>query len=349
MSSDERQPRRDFTGFQDLFSYITNNLKHKFIGEKYQWPDWNEAKLGKSPTIVMPSAQEPNDVSEFNNVLSNISKMASLRNADELRNQLKALSGMSINIKDLKGNQNPETPPIGTPLVGAKDKYVGNNAEISFNPNVWGKYPVKGSETEFGIASPEQMMIHELGHYAEIQKIADQLTQKNAKSNIPIGADESDNIAYKHAIDEYHVIKDYENPAMISVDPSFRKRNPNRYGDAKILLENKNGYPDVAEQDRKALIHSMKMSGRDVPEQLNTPDAPKNSSSKVERNQDTNLMASNAILNLYLSQHIKEGITPSNLASLQRLTSNIVSTNAENSTLPTVEVNEKSPQQNRGA
>lgn len=334
---------------QDKIVEIASYVKGKFVGEAYLWPDWDAGKLGKPPTIVMPSAQEPNDVVEFNKVLSNLSKMANIDSADELRNQLKAISGMPINIKDLTGNEDANMPPIGTPIVGAEKKNVGNSPEMSFNPNVWGRYPIEDSATEYGIASPEQMMIHELGHYVEIQKIADKLKQANAQSNVPVSADKNDNIAYQHAVDEPHIIKDYENPAMASVDPNFKKRDPNRYSDAKILLENKNGYPDVTEQDRAALIHSMEMSGRDVPEQLNAPVTPKNSSSKVEENQGTNLIATNVILNLYLSQLTKdEGMTTSNLASLQRLTNDIVSANAENGTLPTIEVKEKSLQHDLG-
>lgn len=334
---------------QDQIAEIASSLKSRFVGNKYQWPDWDENKLGKPPLIVMPSAQVPSDVIEFNNTLSNISKMASVDSAEELRSQLKALSGVPINIKDLTGNADPNTPPIGTPLVSAQKKQIGNNPEISFNPNVWGRYPVEGSATEHGIASPEQMMIHELGHYIEIQKIADRLKQANAQSNVPVAADKNDNIAYHHAvIDESHIIKDYENPAMVSVDPSFKKRDPNRYSDARILFENKDGYPDVAEQDRQALIHSMEMSRRDVPEQLNIPVAPKHSSANVEQKQDANLVATNVILNLYFSKLAKEGITPTNLESLQRLTSNTTKSNAENGTLVAVEINEKLHQQNIG-
>jgi hypothetical protein len=94
----------------------------------------------------MPAFQNADDVSEFSQVLSNLSKMADIESASALRDQLKTLSGKEINIIDLKGNQDESYAPIGTPLTGPKRNYPGNPPRLTFNPNVWGKYPVENSK-----------------------------------------------------------------------------------------------------------------------------------------------------------------------------------------------------------
>lgn len=327
-----------------------------FVGKDYSWPDWNEKLLGTPPMIVMPKFQTKDDVAEFNKVLSDISKMASVESANELRDQLKALNGKEINIKDLAGNADSKIGPLGGPVTGEmhgvgsglENDYAGHKPEISFNPRVWGTYPVDGSKNEYSIATPEQLLIHELGHYVEIQKIYDGLMLKNRASNVPVAADANDKKAYSQAINELHIVKDYENPAMASVDPNYKFRDADRYSDARILFANESGYPNVTEQERATLIHSMQVSGREIPNQLNIPITPDSPSSKVEKDKDVNYEATNAILNLKFYELAKAGVTPSNLESLRQLTSNIIDNNAKNNTLQVVEVQEKAFVQTSG-
>ncbi|MGB7815548.1 MAG: hypothetical protein WBL28_04270 [Methylotenera sp.] len=356
-SGESYQPGSQFTGLGDLLTHIGGNLKRSFLGEQYAWPDWDEKALGKPPMIDMPSHQGLGDIAEFNKILSNVSKMASTAGADELRNQLKALSGVSINIKDLEGNQNPETPPIGTPMVGERKslgsagltEYTGTAPEMSFNPHVWGKYPVEGGRGEHGIATPEQMLIHELGHYAAIQKIYNDFLEKNSHSNTPIQTGPEEKNAYNYAINESHIVKDIENPAMLSVDPEYKKRDAARYSEGEILHAGKNGYPEVSEQDRASLIHVMKISGRPVPAELATPQPNKEKNADITKpasmldqhsveNLKVNAMASEAVLARHSEEFAKEGATPSQLLGLKARVDEIIAINQANGTLKPVEI-----------
>lgn len=353
--TDNIQPRTQFTGFRDLGEYVLKNLQnnaHKLkdyaMGQDYPWPGWDEKKLGKPPTIELPSLQEKADVAEFNKVLSNISKMASVEGADELRNQLTALSGVPINIKDLSGNLDQARAPLGTPRVGGESNFSGAKPEMSFNPHAWGRYPVEGSKGDHGIAPPEQMMIHELGHYAELYKVHQDylaISQKNTDPNVAVHASEA---GTTKALDERHIVADYENPAMASVDAGYKKRDAAAYTGGQILIADKKGYPAVDEQDRPTLIHAMKASGRAVPAELEGPHSrldaipgavPNAREDKTLSQAVTNEIASKAALEQHFAQLAKDGRSPDEIAALRRLTHETIAEHAAKGTLPAVTVN----------
>lgn len=318
---------------------IGNNLSHKFnalVGKDYVWPGWNESRLGNAPKISIPALQSAESIAELNNILSNISKMANADENGKLNEQLKNLSGHSINIKDLNGNLDNSRGPIGVAYVRAKDGYVGNDPEVSFNPKAWGKYPVEGDSTKYGIASPEQMMIHELGHYIEIQNVANKLKSANEKSNIPVLAGAAEVKAYEHALDEQYIVNNYENPVMMSLDPSFEKRDANRYSDAVILFANKNGYPDIAETERATLMHAMKISQRELPREFNLSNQSKSSGNDQNNTSYINALAASKALDLHFQHLAENGISASNISALKTLTSNITERNVSNETLPDI-------------
>lgn len=350
--NDSNQPRRDFMGFGDLLTHIGGNLKKSFIGENhadYQWPNWDDNKLGKPPTIVMPSVKEQGDIAEFDKVLSNISKMASVESAAELRNQLKTLSGVPINIKDLAGNADKDVAPIGTPVTNTQGGQPGTEPWTSFNPRVWGKYPVEGDKGNHGIASPEQMFIHDvLGHYAELYKSHQNYLITDKKNNNPMVAFDAAKPEYQAAMNEPHIVNDHENAAMSSVDPNFKRRDAARYSEGEILHAGKNGYPEVLEQDRNALIQAIKISGRPIPAELQVPRPESKASEPLkdtsmrdngqDQNQTLNAVISKEVLEKKFAEFAKEGASITQLADLKRHTDAIIATNEENGTLPLVKL-----------
>ncbi len=181
------------------------------------------------------------------------------------------------------------------------------------------------------------MLIHELGHYSEMQITYENVLQNYSRQYIATTA----TAAFKSSIDEKHIINDVENPVMSSIDPSFKKRDASRYTEGMILYENKQGYPAVSEAEKANLIQAMKASGREVPADLAlSPQSQldiKPVENQVNEGQQVSATVSAAIIEKQYDQLVKEGVSEAVVNSLRKQTNETIAANLANETLPTFE------------
>jgi len=170
---------------------------------QFEWPGWDKS-LGAAPVIVLDKPPAPEQLEKFNQQLANIADLSRPQSAGALRDQLKAMSGEPIHIALLQGHDAQSLHNLTGSLRNADYIQPGDQPQIRFNPEAWGKYPAKGAQeleaphdpsvmqrikadygtasmkdeglkeinatrgkyAEYGISPPEQQFIHELGHYA---------------------------------------------------------------------------------------------------------------------------------------------------------------------------------------
>lgn len=230
----------------------TDQSNNSMPKAQYSWPDWNK-KLGSPPQIVIQGKVSETYLDELNYILSNISEMSHKQSADALRAQLSALSGMPIHMHPASSDESSDWKP----RTEAPKKF-DQSPYIHYSPHVWGRYPVKGSQeieaasfklpdisktgmdllrsvrepakySEYGIAPPEQILLHELGHYVHFHQAHQLFIKSHDANQNPLNPDP--NTYYHQAMrlikkgdDEAYIIEHYENPAMQSVTPDYKKK-----------------------------------------------------------------------------------------------------------------------------
>lgn len=253
----------------------------------YLWPDWNK-ELGDPPQLVIQGEVSEAYLVAINHVLSNISEMSRKQNADALKAQLTALSAISINIHPASSEESADWKP----RTEAPKKF-DQPPYIHYSPHVWGRYPVKDAQeleassfklpdfsktgmdlfrsarepalySEYGIAPPEQILLHELGHYVHFDQAHQLFIKSHDANQNPFNPDP--NTYYHQAMrlikkgsDESYIIDHYENPAMKSVTSDFKERDAEHHSDAISMLEGKNGMPAVKDAERQALENALKL------------------------------------------------------------------------------------------
>lgn len=236
------------------------------------FPGWDDA-WGVSPRIVIRTDDQDYAVALLRE-LGYLSAAAQRSEADALRCQLKQLSGVTISF--VPAGENEARPAVDSRHFGLMPPY------IEFNPYLWERYPAEGSEqlseggwhwrgfvipplekldaaySSYGIASPEQLLLRELGQYAEFYRayrkfseaglrFSDEDLVKEAKAINLVASNETD------------AILRYEDTPMLSVTPRYIAHSIEDASDIKHLLAQKNGSPDVPESQRNALNVALHM------------------------------------------------------------------------------------------
>lgn len=251
----------------------------------YLWPGWDKS-LGAPPVIAIEGQPDKAYLDAFKQVLTNIADLSHAKDADALRKQLRELSGVPINIHAAQGEAIKDREPNTTPPKGPDQPPF-----IHYSPDLWGRYPVKGSQeteaahwslpdldkplsewrasmrhsakySEYGISPPEQLFLHELGHYVHFHHAHQLFVKSHAENQNPMNPGSYFHQALEiiqQGRDESYITNIYENPSMKSVNPEFRERGDLHYKGGSSFLEGKGGVPAVGEEDRKALQNALKV------------------------------------------------------------------------------------------
>ncbi len=248
------------------------------------WPNW-DAHLGTAPGIihgVQPGESQPSYDERLTQILSNISEAARKPQAIALREQLKELSGMQIDIRP--GDENETMASKWIHIRGQAQMIV--NPNIRFNPDLWQRYATEGavmlSEPHFekrsltdkngalqvpvtyapatfdryGIASPEQLLLHELASYAYYEKAYRQeIAARTPGMDSQMTSELLDEArVLKQMGNDMHLIVDgIENPSMASVIPGYTPRSAKYLEHSINLKPGPEGIPEVHPEEAEAL------------------------------------------------------------------------------------------------
>ena len=224
-------------------------------------------------------------------MLSNIAIAAQKESAMEMRELLKDLAGSSIEFRHSESNETVASRMIridhGHTMLGMP--------YIRFNPDLWHRYPLEGATQtsepylearapfsrdgvlqmpitekpatfdQYGIASPEQNLIHELGRYA--MQLQSYQKKEQAASEQPLSAQERKSLVLEavklEALgnDHGYITRTFENPAMQSAVDGYQPRSAPHYDAFIPLPGEQQAPPEVPESERKALDNALKLHG----------------------------------------------------------------------------------------